>query len=720
MNAIVRITEASTATPSAHAGPSQDETLQEDHTVGGWPALAAELLALIAEHLPQSARFRMAQVCKRWSHNIIPEMYRHDEKTGDCHALWWSCEFRGTKPTLSYILAWKPVLANYHFKRNHSSKQPTNLSVANQQSTEKRSTRPKGKWQTPLSIAVRAENRKALKTLLENGADPNLPDRLPTDGHALCWYPIHWAVRYKRDPHRVASRISMLGSFGADMNRVPTQPHPDSLQYAPDPEAILQGYGSRAEDEFSPIFHILQLRPPSFRGEAMTSVFNGFYTTVLEKRNEQLVELLQKGANPNLRHSGNGFTPLFYLIHNIYLWEPSFHFPIGYATKQEREEQGTNVVLPQVVKFIDTLVRFGANVNQFSIGPRKDGDITPLHLACCLQMSFRHGVVAKLLESGAEVNAESNHKRTPLFLMFDPPPDKFNVALVGWFIENGANVNHQDKEGNTALHILCRSITVHVRHRELVIKALLKLKGKHALDLTVKNHAGETVADAAHNCEDRMCEDMAILLKEEMVKRGKWKRNRGHKLGTSQSQQTRGQPASRGGYAPRPGGQPQTDQGKYGREKENEAYQSKKQTQERLQGNAPSKKDNAASNTVAKAHGSWHSTGEGSSQNLSKGGNAVLDNRRPHHDLHSDEAKETHKQYDPENPTRRKGSGDRGGETGRGGRGGNGGRGGRGSKRGRGGQGSGDRGGRGGGDRGGRGGGGGGGRRDRFKGKPAA
>lgn len=84
----------------------------------------------------------------------------------------------------------------------------------------------------------------------------------------------------------------------------------------------------------------------------------------------------------------------------------------------------------------------------FSVDLSDDYQNTPLHIAVGEGNPY---YVKKLIELGSNTNKTNGEGRTPIFSSF-PTRDDNEVFLL--LVENGADLNVQDEEGNTALHVL--------------------------------------------------------------------------------------------------------------------------------------------------------------------------------------------------------------------------------------------------------------------------
>jgi ankyrin repeat domain-containing protein 50 len=136
---------------------------------------------------------------------------------------------------------------------------------------------------------------------------------------------------------------------------------------------------------------------------------------------------------------------------------------MGYTPLHHAAEKG-NMTITKL------LFQFGARAS-----PRHDQVMTPLHLAA---FHSHEQIAGFLVERGAEVEVATIHDlRTPFHLAAwnDLRP------LIELFLKQGANINAQNWDGETALHYAARD-------NQKILQDLLD----HGADLEVETHCGET------------------------------------------------------------------------------------------------------------------------------------------------------------------------------------------------------------------------------------
>jgi len=200
-------------------------------------------------------------------------------------------------------------------------------------------------------------------------------------------------------------------------------------------------------------------------------------------------KLLQKGADPNYKNPENGNTALHTAIEKNDLYLMSELLLIGARGQIPNDMYVTPLMLAVrsgnrlAILHIFQLSRPSIDINQ----PHDNGHYTLLHYAA----TFRQlDICRTLISLGANVNAVDDSGFTPLLMAINPEPDC--EKLVGLLLDNGADPNKADNQGNTALHLAALSGN---------IPCVLKLAYAKGIALTVKNNEGKTAADLASDPE---------------------------------------------------------------------------------------------------------------------------------------------------------------------------------------------------------------------------
>ena len=226
---------------------------------------------------------------------------------------------------------------------------------------------------------------------------------------------------------------------------------------------------------------------------------------------ELLSCLIKNGANVNARANDNR-TPLMIASENNHLNAVIFLTDHG-ANSDLQDREGYSSVhyaagnLSDLCDVLDFLITNGADVNAFT-----NDKFTPLIIASnCNNLNLvnsliKHGanihlvdrygqtalhysitvvdhdsvtVLTSLIKNGADVNALTNDKCSPL--MMSSLSGSVNVVTI--LVENGANMDVQNQAGDTALHYAVRS----TRNSSEVVHKLLTLGASH-----LRNHKGLT------------------------------------------------------------------------------------------------------------------------------------------------------------------------------------------------------------------------------------
>ncbi|KAJ8114840.1 hypothetical protein ONZ43_g4807 [Nemania bipapillata] len=353
-------------------------------------SLPNELLLEVLKWLDKRDWLTLARTCRRLANFSAPELDRYTLRRGDDYgyALWYACAVGKPDVLLRQIFLDSAVIHG-HFQHNF---------------THKTLTRAIGKNMTPLAVAIASGNHTIARLLLAHGADPDGPDSRPVLCNLVLYHPIHWAVTSPLESS--IPIIQALRACSVDMNQLPTD----------------TTHGTSAEAKsmlFAPIFRALTLEKPlSCRIYVAASS----------------LALLACGADPDVRYSGDGETPIFFLLGNLAHYTPSFYFSDRLILSHEAKAQA-DLINDIVASFLDTLHRFGANLNLLS-----------------------------------------------------------NIHCFWWFLNQGPMINSQDIEGRTALHELCDNEHLGPQVKEKTVAMLLK-RGADPTLLDVEGHApGYTIS----------------------------------------------------------------------------------------------------------------------------------------------------------------------------------------------------------------------------------
>ncbi|OGE57475.1 hypothetical protein PENARI_c002G10273 [Penicillium arizonense] len=163
--------------------------------------------------------------------------------------------------------------------------------------------------------------------------------------------------------------------------------------------------------------------------------------------------LLEHGANPNSLES-RGRTPL-----NI-----ATHF--------------TNP------KIVELLIQYGATLEVVDLPEGWDPltyRTTPIKFLCQSSCPSRTEMLDLLLKHGADINFADKNNETPIFAVATEWDIDNNEDLLKEFVARGAQVNYQNSDGNTPLHV-CDD------HQDQLIPILLE----NGADINMRNNSGQT------------------------------------------------------------------------------------------------------------------------------------------------------------------------------------------------------------------------------------
>ena len=147
-----------------------------------------------------------------------------------------------------------------------------------------------------------------------------------------------------------------------------------------------------------------------------------------------------------------GYTPIHFAVsqNNIEIFKILFEKNPDLNILNNSKNNPLHTAIQFLYKEIfDILITSDININQQNVGQS-----TPLHLACELQ--FNHStlgsdiyhIVKKLLEKGANPNLSNDCGETSIMILSKLSPS----PMLELLLNNGAQVDLQDDNGNTALH----------------------------------------------------------------------------------------------------------------------------------------------------------------------------------------------------------------------------------------------------------------------------
>ena len=206
-----------------------------------------------------------------------------------------------------------------------------------------------------------------------------------------------------------------------------------------------------------------------------------FYT-IQTNNIEELKELIEKGANVNIKNEYN-YTPLHYSRSSEIT---KLLLGTGANPNSQTMNGDTPLHYAETKEITKLLLESGANPNiQNKYG------YTPLHFVRTEE------ITKLLLEAGANPNSQTNNGDTPLFCAK-------TEEIIKLLVESGANINHQNSVGNTPLH---------AADTKEKIKLLLEL----GADSNIKNYSRYTVKTYSLIFKEYEKEELKNKIKEILI-----------------------------------------------------------------------------------------------------------------------------------------------------------------------------------------------------------
>ncbi len=299
---------------------------------------------------------------------------------------------------------------------------------------------------TPLGLAVQQNNTFLSRKLLENGADPNLVNKLGIG-------PIHYAASQ--------GNIDMLNDLitaGAnvniqDSNKGLTPLHvavENSPRYTKCAEILLKAGADpnvKDKDGNTPLSLTQNQATISLLVQSGANIKNakGLLANALQMKDIQLVEaLLKQGVDVNSPSSSDGRTPLMIALVNKNLQKYVNVFLEKSTNINQQDKTGKTALFLaceyENEKAVDMLLEAKADPNIVN----EKGE-SPLNKAIEVK---NKSLIHKLVEAGANINNLDRFKRSPLFYL----SWYAYIPEVKLFIEKGADVDIPSVTGDTALH----------------------------------------------------------------------------------------------------------------------------------------------------------------------------------------------------------------------------------------------------------------------------
>ena len=405
-------------------------------------------------------------------------------------ALHYACKCHGSPEVLSCLISnGADVDARSSFNHiNHIFLLPSEIGYADMNAVKVRTINTiSGRGVTPLIIAAGGGHLNVVTFLIKEGADVSLPDY---DGRTA----LHFAVGSSDNSCEI---LRCLIENGADINKgrndnqTPLMVAAEKGHVSVATFLIERGADVDLQDENgnTALHHALYGSDVSCEilscligsGADVNGVNKVKHTPLMiaAKRGHinALTLLIKHGAHDVDLQDDDGNTALH---HAVYGSDVSFEIlscliGIG-ADVNARANNGCTPLMIAAdngdINAVSSLVKCGANVDLQG----KAGH-TALHHAVLGPQASICEILSCLIKKGADVNAHTFHNATPLMLASHDG----HVNAVTFLIKHGADVDLQDKDGDTALHYAASSSLPEI------VETLLNLGASHMC-----NHQGLT------------------------------------------------------------------------------------------------------------------------------------------------------------------------------------------------------------------------------------
>ena len=299
---------------------------------------------------------------------------------------------------------------------------------------------------TPLFVAAVNGNVEILSCLLDSGADLNAVAN--TEGHTIT--PLIFAVQ-----NGDLDRVKLLLMYGAD------------IEGQGDFKLAAPPYRSVSFKCCTPLFvaavngNVKILSSLLENGADINAVSEGLYTPLMMavryKHTDAVEFLMDQGADANLQDE-NGYTALHYVARYCRSFD-AIHL-CCFNNRSDFNIQSTDNFTPLML----AVKSLNLNAVNYLLQNGAYLDLEDRNGQRCLQDLVCSGfetsceILSSLIRNGADINARVNEMNQTLLMLAtfqgsgDVRSEKFKLL-----IENGANLDLQDKSGNTALHYAVNS-----------------------------------------------------------------------------------------------------------------------------------------------------------------------------------------------------------------------------------------------------------------------